>query len=369
MTQDNVRQLSLLVREKKPELLDRWRAQVRTLPGAQGLDRPTLDDHVPDLISELAEALDSRCDETITEAHISDGARAHGVQRLRAGFDLSEVVAEYNVLRGCLHDLALANGLALLGTAFHIANRVLDEGIAGAVRSYAEEREREVQERREEHLAFVAHDLRTPLHAISLCASLIEDELRGSGATEPASAALETMRRNLQRLNVLVGEVVASQRKLSEDGRPEIFCRDIDLWPLVERLIRDLRPLHEANATRVLNRVPRELVVRADAELLVRVIQNLIANAIEYAPGGRVTIDAERREDGLVVGRVADDGRGIPPDLLPRVFDKLEADPEKGDGHGLGLAIVRDSIERHGGRVTVESRLGEGTTFRFELPS
>ncbi len=142
------------------------------------LDTPTLNDHIPALLDELSLALFTHANASIPE-HLQDGSSpAHGRQRLADGFDIAEVVAEYNILRGCVHDLAEANGLRLAGAAFHILNRVLDGAIAIAVQTYAKARERELSERREEYLAFVAHDLRTPLNAISLATNVLESAER-----------------------------------------------------------------------------------------------------------------------------------------------------------------------------------------------
>ena len=121
--------------------------------------------------------------------------------------------------------------------------------------------------------------------------------------------------------------------------------------------------------TRLVNAVPDELVVYADASLLRRIFQNLIANAIKHTPGDEVVIGARgigRRRRRRVLGR-ATTAPGFPHELLDRVFDKGETDSEAG-GAGLGLAIVKTLTEAHGGTVTVESREGRGATFRFSLP-
>ena len=124
--------LSALIRRERDALLCRWREQVRELPSAQHLDAPTLNDHVPQLVDELAAALKARSAETIPEALSEASPPAHGLQRVQDGFDIEEVVAEYNILRGCIHDLAQANGLTLQ-ELFHILNRVLDGAIGLAV--------------------------------------------------------------------------------------------------------------------------------------------------------------------------------------------------------------------------------------------
>jgi two-component system phosphate regulon sensor histidine kinase PhoR len=121
--------------------------------------------------------------------------------------------------------------------------------------------------------------------------------------------------------------------------------------------------------SRLINQVPDDLVVYADASLLTRVFQNLIANAVAYAPRGEVTMGArEVGAEGTIECWVSDNGAGIPPERLEKVFDKAETDPEKEGGSGLGLAIVKTFVEAHGGKVSVESKEGLGSTFRFMLP-
>src|SRR4030095_9738798 len=123
------------------------------LPVAQHLDTPTLNDHVPDLLDELATALLTESDESMVEARLEGSPKAHGLERLRAGFDIVEVVAEYNVLRNALQDLAELHGMVLHGPAGRIVNRVIDEAIGLAVNTYATQKAVELQQRREEHLS------------------------------------------------------------------------------------------------------------------------------------------------------------------------------------------------------------------------
>lgn len=361
--------LAAVIRGERDGLLSSWRRQVRELPSAAHLDVPTLNDHLPELIDELAAALETRSDETIPEALAATSPPAHGLQRLQDGFDIEEVVAEYNILRGCIHDLADSSGLALQGRPFHILNRVLDGAIGLAVQTFAARRALDVQQRREEYLAFVAHDLRTPLSAILLATGVLERALPAQGAGDPQSRILRTLRRNVEYLDGLVDKVIEENSEPAAETEIKLERRTFDLWPLVEALIRDLNPVADTSRTRVLNQVPDDLAVFADAGLLRRVFQNVIANAITYAPNGEVLVGARvTGADGAVECWVTDDGAGIPPERLALVFDKSETDPEKEGGWGLGLFIVKTFVEAHGGEVSVESRQGQGSTFRFTLP-
>ena len=370
MTIDNLEKLAVLIKQQCQPLLARWRQQVRELPSARHLDVPTLNDHIPDLLDELAEALRSRSDQTIPEALCEGSPPAHGRQRVQDGFDIEEVVAEYNILRDCLHDLADNNDLSLQGHPFHIINRVLDGAIGLAVQTYATQQALQVQHRREEYLAFVAHDLRTPLNAISMAAAVLELALPTQDTRPGTTQMLKTLRRNVLNLEGLVSKVLEESANLQTEIGVKLERREFDLWPLVEALIHDLHPVGETASTRLVNAVPDDLVVYADASLLRRVFQNLIANAIKYTPRGDVIIGArELVAKGVVECWVRDNGAGIPAELLDSVFDKGVTDPEGKGGTGLGLSIVKTFIEAHGGIVTVDSKAEAGSTFRFSLPS
>jgi two-component system phosphate regulon sensor histidine kinase PhoR len=366
---NDIDKLATLIKQERNGLLSLWRQQVRELPSAHGLDTPTLNDHLPGLIDELAAALKARSDETIPEALSDSSPPAHGLQRVQDGFDIEEVVAEYNILRGCIHDLADTNGLNLQGRCFHILNRVLDGAIGLAVQTYATQRALEVQQRRDEYLAFVAHDLRTPLNAISLATRVLEKGLLERGVNADNVQILKTLHRNVQHLDGLVGKVIDENTNLLAQSGIVLVRRTFDLWPLVEALIHDLHPVAGPASTQLINSVPHDLVVYADASVLRRVFQNLIANAILYTPRGKVNIGARHLDaEGATEGWVSDDGAGIPQERLEKIFDKLETDPQKEGGVGLGLAIVKTFVEAHDGKVTVESTEGLGSTFRFTLP-
>ena len=359
--------LAALITRDAQSLLESWRGQARELASARHLEVPTLNDHIPDLIGEVAKALRTQCDETIPEALQKGSPPAHGLQRVQDGFDIEEVVAEYNILRGCIHDLADRNGLVLQGKPFHIVNRVLDHAIGSAVQSFATQSALNVQQRREEYLAFVAHDLRTPLSAIALASRVLELTLSEPSAS--TSRMLRALHRNAQHLEDLVRKIIEENVYLETELGVRLQRRTLDLWPLVESLVHDLHPVAGTASTQLRNEVPDDLTAYADASLLRRVFQNLIANAIRYTPRGEIEIGARCIDaDGSAECWVRDNGSGIPEDLIDKVFVKGEADPDSAAGMGLGLAIVKTFVEAHGGTVSVESQVDQGATFRFTLP-
>ena len=371
MALSSLRILADLIQDSGDALLLAWRTQVRSLPSASHLDTPTLNDHIPDLLKELVVALEINSGQTIPETLAEASPAAHGLQRLEDEFDIEEVVAEYNIMRGCIHDLATEHDVTLQGKPFHVINRIFDHAIGQAVQTYATQQALEVKQRREEYLSFVAHDLRTPLFAISLTGRSLEKSLAGQVLGADSQRILKSLRRNVQQLQDLIGKVLEENTNLLEVVGVKVELRWFDLWPLVEALLDELEPIAaEANA-KLFNRVPVDLVVFADARLLRRVFQNLIGNAIRFSPGGEVVVGAQATvAQGTVECWVSDNGQGIAAELLEKVFNKGESVDEgsSASGLGLGLAIVKSFIEAHYGSISLQSVLGQGSKFCFTIP-
>ena len=368
MSTENLDTLAAVIRRERDTLLAEWRQEVQQLSVAHNLDVPTLNDHIPDLLEELACELEVCSDGSMIEG-LKENPITHGLDRLRLGFDVEEVVAEYNALRGVIQDLIERHDLRLRGTVNRTINRVIDVSIGLAVKTYATQKALEIQQRREEHLAFVAHDLRSPLSAIAMAAKLLEVTAPDVVRDERAAMLLETMHRNVNHLNSLVVKVMQEEANLKTKVNEKVQRREVKLRALVEALVSDLGPLAEAANLSLNNKAPEELTAFADAGMLTLIFQNLISNAIEYTPNGEVIIGAQKiKESASIECWVSDNGAGIPADRLDKVFDKLETDPDKNSGMGLGLAIVKQFVEAHGGQVTVDSELGQGSTFRFTIP-
>jgi two-component system phosphate regulon sensor histidine kinase PhoR len=363
-----------VIHHDRDKLLGKWRREIRRLPTARKMDVPTLNDHIPALLDELGSALLAGGTESVLDLELENSPKIHGTQRLHAGFDIVEVVAEYNILREILHGGAEDNGITLNAHISRILNRVIDSAIALAVDTFAKERALEMQHRREEHLSFVMHDLSTPLSAMHMVGQILERTIPADAKTQQIQSMLSLLQRNSDRVNALLKLATQEQYNIATSTIQELKVepREFDLWPLVEALIQDLRPLAESAPVKIVNVVPTDLVVFADAVLLNQVFQNLISNAIKYTKTGQIVIGAKYSEDGPENSEVGcwvqDTGAGIPAGRLEKVFEKFETDPERKGGQGLGLAIVRQIVEGHGGKVAVESIEGQGAKFTFTLP-
>ncbi|SHN27759.1 PAS domain S-box protein [Cryptosporangium aurantiacum] len=229
---------------------------------------------------------------------------------------------------------------------------------------------REIDQVRTDLVSTVSHELRTPLTSISGYLELLMDGDVGP-ITSDQAAMVKVAHRSSQRLLLLVEDLLTLSR--IDAGAFRIRQDDVDLASLLSAAVGAVAPLAAARDLRLDADFPPDLgVVRGDAAHLDRVLLNLLSNGVKFTPpGGSVTLTGRRVGDEAVV-TVADTGIGIPEDEQSRLFDRFfrssNAMDEAIQGTGLGLSIVKTIVEHHGGRISAESRLGDGTTFTLTLP-
>ncbi len=224
-----------------------------------------------------------------------------------------------------------------------------------------------LEKSRRDLVANVSHELKTPITAIRAHLENLLD-----GVEQPEPATIEVMLTQVERLGRLVDQLLDLSRL--ESGEIPLRIEELPLQPLVDDLISEIDVALSGRGVQVDNHVPADLpALSVDRERVHQVLFNLVDNAVRFTPdGGHVTVSARRR-NGSVEVAVSDTGAGIPPEHLPRLFERFyRADPARarGDGGtGIGLAIARSVVEAHGGQIRAESEPGHGSVFTFDLPS
>jgi signal transduction histidine kinase len=224
-----------------------------------------------------------------------------------------------------------------------------------------------LEQSRRDLVANVSHELKTPITAIRAHLENLLD-----GVERPDPATLDVMLAQVERLGRLVDQLLDLSRL--ESGEVPLRIEELPLQPLVDTLISEIDVALPGRGVRLRNDVPEDLpALSADRERVHQVLFNLVDNAVRFTPeGGSVTVSARRR-NGSVEVAVTDTGSGIPPEHLPRLFERFyRADPARGRGEGgtgIGLAIARSVVEAHGGQIRAESEPGRGSVFTFDLPS
>ena len=230
---------------------------------------------------------------------------------------------------------------------------------------------KELSDLKSEFVSKVSHELRTPLTSIIGAADNLLDGIAGPLEERPRSYLLR-VKENGDRLLRLINDLLDLSR--IEAGKEEIRATRFRLDTLIHETLEALRPVAEENGVTIAAPGPPSVVIRADRDKISRVIMNLVHNAIKFSPrGGQVQVAASGEGEGeWVTLAVRDSGPGIPAGEVDRIFDKFHQVKRNrgrgGAGSGLGLPISRQLVEMHGGRLTVESAVGQGSTFAVVLP-
>ncbi len=230
--------------------------------------------------------------------------------------------------------------------------------------------ERKALERmKQEFIAMVSHDLRSPLTAILATFDLLSGGVLGN-LTDKGSNRIEMAKLSLKRLINLINDLLDLDKL--ESGTIEVDLKPVSADSLLVLAAESLRGMAEQNDINLETRKADILVV-ADEDRLMQVLTNFVSNAIKFSPpNGVVTLSCEQT-NGMAEFRVNDNGRGIPPEMLGLVFERFKqvsADDHKvKKGSGLGLAISKAIVEAHGGTIGVESTVGVGSSFWFRIPN
>ena len=229
---------------------------------------------------------------------------------------------------------------------------------------------RRLQEIKNDFVSSVSHELRTPMTSVVGALGLVQGGAAGR-LPEKAQAMIEIAHKNCNRLVRLLNDILDIER--IESGKADLEIVSLDLHSLAQDSIETVSATAIERGVEIgLVEDTEALTVMGDSDRLVQVLINLLSNAIKFSPpGGLVEVRLSRR-DHLVRVSVCDQGPGIPLSFRSRVFERFAqadaSDSRPNAGSGLGLSICRLIIDAHGGSIAYDTRIGQGTTFYFELP-
>jgi signal transduction histidine kinase len=218
---------------------------------------------------------------------------------------------------------------------------------------------------KDEFLATVSHELRSPLNAILGWTVLLR---KGQLDSARAGQALETVERNAKIQSRLIEDLLDVSRLIS--GKLQLDSRPVSLAPIIRAAADVVRPVAESKGVQVdlsLDSIVDQ--VNGDPTRLEQVMWNLLSNAVKFTPaGGTVQVTLEKQNSRAEI-LVRDTGKGISPEFLPYVFDRFRQADSKAGGMGLGLSIARSLVELHGGVIEAHSEgEGRGSTFKIRIP-
>ncbi|MCB1196038.1 HAMP domain-containing histidine kinase, partial [bacterium] len=219
---------------------------------------------------------------------------------------------------------------------------------------------------KDEFLSICSHDLKNIIMPVMEASSMMRENLVPANNTKFA----DIIYRQSKKMVTLLNNLLHSFK--TQGNSPILCCEIVDVRAFFEEYIRDCSMMYRARSLKISIDIDKEVDTWVfDKEKIDEVLTNLISNAAKYTPSGgtihvRVTID---HGNNLAVS-VIDSGRGIPRAILPRIFDKFVTTPsdENKNGVGLGLAICKTIVEKHGGSIHVKSKEGEGSEFSFTIP-
>jgi signal transduction histidine kinase/ActR/RegA family two-component response regulator len=308
---------------------------------------------------------------------VADSVRAAIRHVSLDGETLHAMVVPLCVREHCFGTLALCAsdrefGERELGVAEELGMRMAMAVQAGRLYEEAQhERQRaeEANRGKDEFLAMVSHELRTPLNAITGWAKMLR---QGTLTPDKQRRAVEVIERNAMVQTQLIEDLLDVSRIIA--GKLRIELVPLEISGVIEMAVEAVRPQADAKRVELHADLASDAAVLGDADRLQQVVWNLLTNAVKFTPAeGVIEVELATRGEECII-RVSDTGRGIATEVLPHIFDRFR----QGDstttrsqgGLGLGLAIVRQLVEAHGGRVEAKSAgLGKGATFEVTLPA
>jgi signal transduction histidine kinase len=343
--------------EHREELLSRFSEKLH----ARHPDRPhdVVIDTMPAFIDEVikAERREGGLPEETPLPMDVPHAREHGGQRFQFGFKISEIALDFGLVSDTIGELAIQHGVSIDARSYRLLNACIDNAIAQSLDAYTEQSRKRDNTGTAEWIGSLGHELRNALNTAQMSFGVLR-----SGQVGLDSQTARVLERSLRRLDRLIAQTLAAAT-LQVGRAPDIMA--LDVRELVDDIVAGAVL---ERAIKIDASVDPGLTIEADPHLIESALSNLVQNAIKFTrTGGHVVVRATRTEDGTVF-EVEDECGGLSksPEELFTPF--VQGGDQNSRGVGLGLAITRQAIEAHGGRITAQNRAPKGCVFTSWLP-
>jgi signal transduction histidine kinase len=350
--------------------LARWQIVVREkLPTADELTLVQLRDELPRVLRELARTI--AAENGAHFAVLKELAKDHGQLRFHQSFDVGELLVEYGILRPIVLDEVSSH----LGRHLTVPEAaVLNMGIDTVVRNgvtrftaYQQQQMKAVVDAQSKNLSFLSHDIRGGLNGVLLMVEVLKRELAGEPKFSDSIQDLDSMRQSILDTVGTMDRFLHAER--FRQGKVQPHNTTISLAPLLSELVTHFRHQAEAKGLKISTAVPSPLTAFTDRDLLVMILQNFSSNAIKYTTTGSVELRADKLANRKLRISVTDTGPGIAPERVENLFAPFTRGETHGqEGVGLGLSIAKQAADLISASITIDSKLGTGSTFSLDLP-
>jgi signal transduction histidine kinase len=363
-------EVAAAVRERSAGIMDKWNAAVKLhLPDADPLTNQEIRDSIPTVLEKIALALELASTDAVLVLH--EVCSAHGVARFQQHYGLNELIIEYRLLRRImmeeLHD-ALAGRLTLVDAA--AVDTGVDIALQRGVMTYADHQTAELKssaEAESKYIAFLSHDLRNNLGAVTLTLKVLSMRLSGLPQFRDVTDDINTLQRSVRETVDGMDRLLQAERLRKE--AVQVKLGPVDLHDLANQLLSHLKRQADAKELALQNQVAPGVWAHSDRELLTLALQNLLGNAVKFSARGTIRVSVTKDPLGWRVA-VSDEGPGIKPEQKAELFKAFSRGETYGQhGVGLGLTIASHAARLLGSELRVDSQPGAGSTFSFAVPT
>lgn len=372
-----MKRLAYFIKKNTSPIIDEWEKFAHSIPtGAPKMSSNALRDHLPQILSFIAwdigttqshheQKIKSQGGSDKTDSTPDTAAEIHGVLRLENGFDIKQMISEFRALRASVIKLWIHESKTLNKDQVSDLirfNEAIDQALAESVSRFT----RDLDASKDLFLGILGHDIRNPLGAISMSATLLQD----SSTSDVLKTKLaKQIGESANRIQEIVSHLL-ELTKARLGAKIPLVKQPLDFGETTQRIVAEIQAMHPNSKVNIdISGNVKGLVDKARFE---QAFSNLMANAVQYGePGLQVDVAIQGDSKAIRVS-VHNTGRPIPPSTLSTIFESLvRGDEDAGEGStnlGLGLFIVKSIVRSHGGEMSVSSTEADGTTFVAVFP-